>query len=79
VADIKDKEPNPNSESDYENTGKGEIIDVDPTAIVATATIKPEEPTKPEEGECLFHSQMWVKGNPLNFIVDRETRRTSSQ
>ena len=20
--------------------------------------------------ECLFHSQMWVKGNPLHFVVD---------
>jgi hypothetical protein len=28
------------------------------------------EPTDPEEGEHLFHSQMWVKGTPLHFIVD---------
>jgi hypothetical protein len=28
------------------------------------------EPNEPEEGECLFHSQMWVKGTPLHFIVD---------
>jgi hypothetical protein len=70
VAEIKDKEPNPDSESDSENTGKGQIIDADPTAIVATATIQPEEPTDPEEGEHLFHSQMWVKGTPLHFIVD---------
>jgi hypothetical protein len=70
VAEIKDKEPNPNSESDSENIGKGQIIDTDPTAIVATATIQPEEPTDPEEGEHLFHSQMWVKGTPLHFIVD---------
>jgi hypothetical protein len=70
VDDIKDKEPNPNSESDYENTGKRQIIDVDPTAIVATTTIQPEKPTDPEEGENLFHSQMWVKGTSLHFIVD---------
>jgi hypothetical protein len=56
VAEIKDKEPNPDSESDSENTGKGQIIDADPTAIVATTTIQPEEPTDPEEGEHLFHS-----------------------
>jgi hypothetical protein len=56
VADIKDKEPNPDSESDYENTDKRQIIDVDPTAIFTTATIQPEEPTDPKEGECLFHS-----------------------
>ena len=33
------------------NTGKGQIIDADPTAIVATTTIRPEEPTDPKEGE----------------------------
>jgi hypothetical protein len=75
VAEIKDKEPNPDSESDYENTGKGQIIDADPTAIVMTATIQPEEPTNPEEGEHLFHSQMWVKGTPLHFIVDSGSQK----
>jgi hypothetical protein len=75
VAEIKDKEPNPDSESDSENTGKGQIIDADPTAIVATATIQPEEPTDPEEGEHLFHSQMWVKGTPLHFIVDSGSQK----
>jgi hypothetical protein len=79
VVEIKDKEPNPDSESDYENTGKRQIIDTDPTTIVVTTTIQPEEPTDPEEGEHLFHSQMWVKGTPLHFIVDMEARRTSSQ
>jgi hypothetical protein len=33
-------------------------------------TIQLEEPEDPEEGECLFHSQMWVKGTPLHFIFD---------
>jgi hypothetical protein len=79
VAEIKDKESNPDSESDYENIGKRQIIDADPTAIVATTTIQLEEPTDPEEGECLFHSQMWVKGTPLHFIVDSGSQRTSSQ
>jgi hypothetical protein len=46
VAKIKDKESNPDSESDSENTGKRQIIDADPTAIVATATIQLEEPTR---------------------------------
>jgi hypothetical protein len=52
------------------NTGKRQIIDADPTTIVATTTIQPEEPTDHKEGEHLFHSQMWVKGTPLHFIVD---------
>jgi hypothetical protein len=75
VAEIKDKEPNPDSESDSENTGKRQIIDADPIAIVATAAIQPEEPTDPEEGERLFHSQMWVKGTPLHFIVDSGSQK----
>jgi hypothetical protein len=71
VAKIKDKEPNLDSESDSENNGKRQIINTDPTAIVAITTIQPKEPIDPEEGERLFHSQMWVKGTPLHFIVDR--------
>jgi hypothetical protein len=71
VVNIKDKDPNPESKSDSKNTGKRHIIDEDPIPIVATALIQPEEPTDPEEGEHLFHSQMWVKGTPLHFIVDR--------
>ena len=61
---------NPESKSDSENTDKRHIIDVDPTAIVATGIIQLEEPKDPEEGENLFHSHMWVKGNLLHFIVD---------
>jgi hypothetical protein len=75
VVEIKDKEPNPDSKSDSENTDRRQIIDADPTAIVVTATIQPEEPTDPEEGEHLFHSQMWVKGTPLHFIVDSGSQK----
>jgi hypothetical protein len=75
VAEIKDKEPNPGPESYSENNGKGQIIDVDPTAIVVTATIQPEVPTDPEEGECIFHSRMWVKGTPLHCIVDSGSQK----
>ena len=75
MAEIKDKEPNPDAKSDSENTGKRQIIDADPTAIVVTAAIQPEEPTDPEEGERLFHSQMWVKGTPLHFIVDSGSQK----
>jgi len=50
--------------------GKGkQIIDAKPSAIVVTAKIQKNEPEDPEEGECLFHSQMWVKVSPLQFIV----------
>jgi hypothetical protein len=59
-------------ESDLENIENRQIINTDPTAIVATATIQLEELVDPEEGEHLFHSQMWVKGTPLHFIVDSD-------
>jgi hypothetical protein len=52
VVEIKDKELNLDSESDSKITGKGQSIDADPTAIVTTASIQPEEPTDPKEGEC---------------------------
>ena len=55
MAEIKDKELNPDSESDYENTSKGQIIDAEPTTIFMTTIIQPEEPTDLEEGERLFH------------------------
>jgi hypothetical protein len=71
----KKKSLNPDSESDSENNGRRQIIDVDPTTIVATTMIQPEEPTDPEEGECLFHSHMWVKGTPLHFIVDSGSQK----
>jgi hypothetical protein len=75
VVEVKDKEPNPESKSDPENIENRQIIDVDPTSIVATATIQPEEPVDPEEGEHLFDSQMWVKGTPLHFIVDSDSQK----
>jgi hypothetical protein len=75
LAEIKDKELNPDSESDSKNTSKGHIIDADPTTIVTTTTIQPEEPTDPEEGEHLFHSQMWVKGTLLHFTVHRGSQK----
>jgi hypothetical protein len=52
VAKIKDMKLNPDSESDSENTSKGQIIDADPTPIVATATIQLEEPTEVGRQGC---------------------------
>jgi hypothetical protein len=57
------------------NIGKRQIIDVELTAIVVTATIQLEEPKNPKEGERLFHSQMWVKGTPLHFIFDSRSKK----
>jgi hypothetical protein len=70
VAELKKTESNPNLDSDLDNNKRRLIIDVEPTTTVTTATIQPEEPVDPEEGDHLFHSNMWVKGTPLHFIVD---------
>jgi hypothetical protein len=34
------------------------------------AKIQLDDSEELEEGEHLFHSQMWVKGTPLHFIID---------
>jgi hypothetical protein len=35
-----------------------------------TIILQPEEPKDHEEGEHLFHSQIYLKGTPPHFIVD---------
>ena len=75
MAEIKDKDLNPDSRFDSKNIDRRKIIDVDPIVIVATATIQLEEPIDLEKGEHLFHSQMWVKGTPLHFIVDSRSQK----
>jgi hypothetical protein len=52
VDEIKDTELN----LDSKNTDRRQIIDADPTVIVTTAKIQPEEPAYPEGGERIFHS-----------------------
>jgi hypothetical protein len=42
---------------------------------VATTKIHPNEPDDPEEGECLFHSHMWVKGTMFHLIVDSDSQK----
>jgi hypothetical protein len=75
VVEVKDKEPNPDSESDLENIENRQIIDAAPNATFMVATIQPKELVDLEEGECLFHSQMWMKGIPLHFIVDSGSQK----
>jgi hypothetical protein len=58
VAEIKDKELNPDSESDSKNTGRRQIIGVDPTSTISTTKIQSEELEDLEEGKHLFHSHM---------------------
>jgi len=80
LAEIKASESDPDSDSDSEpnvtvNDKGKQIIDAEPNVTVATTQIQPEDPEEPEEGERLFHSQMWVKGTALHFIVDSGSQK----
>eukprot|EP00253_Pinus_taeda_P033433 PITA_33433 len=79
MAELKVSESNACSDSESEpdkGNDKGKhIIDVEPNATIATMKIQKEEPKDPEEEEHLFHSQMWVKGSLLQFIVDRGSQK----
>jgi hypothetical protein len=63
------------SNSELEPKRGRQIIDTEPSATVATTKLQHGEPDEPKEGEHLFHSQMWVKGTPLHFIVDSGSQR----
>ena len=65
----------PESELDKGNYKGKKIIYADPNAIISTTNIQKEDPEDPEEGERLFHSQMWVKGSPLQFLIDSGSQK----
>jgi hypothetical protein len=70
VAEVKASELDAYYNSEPEPERGRRIIDAKPSATVATTKLQPGEPDEPEEGERLFHSQMWVKGTLLHFIID---------
>ena len=59
----------PKPEADKGDEKGNKIIDTDPSAIFSTTKLKREDPEDREDGECIFHSQMWVKGSPLHFLI----------
>jgi hypothetical protein len=75
VAEVKASESDAGSDSETEPERGRWIIDTEPSATIATTKLQPGEPDEPEEGERLFHSQMWVKGTPLHFIVDSGSQK----
>jgi hypothetical protein len=75
VAEVKAYESDVGSDSESELERGRWIIDMEPSAIVSTTKLQPGEPDEPEEGEHLFHSQMWVKGTPLHFIIDSGSQK----
>jgi hypothetical protein len=68
VLNLKETEPSPNLDFDSENIKRRQIIYFEPTATIRTKTIQKEKPEDIEQGEHLFHSQIWVKGTPIHFI-----------
>jgi hypothetical protein len=75
VAKVKASESDVDYDSEPEPERGRWIIDTEPSATVATTKLQPGEPDEPKEGERLFHSQMWVKGTPLHFIVDSDSQK----
>jgi hypothetical protein len=75
VAEVKASESDADYDFEPEPERGRQIIDAEPSASVATTNLQPGEPDEPEEGECLFHSHMWVKGTPLHFIVDSGSQK----
>jgi hypothetical protein len=75
VAKVKASESDVGSQSNPELERGIHIIDVESNAIVSTTKLQTGELDDLEEGECLFHSQMWVKGTPLHFIIDRGSQK----
>jgi hypothetical protein len=69
---MKASDPEVDSNSQSNTKGGKHIINVEPSATIATTKFQQREPKELEEGECLFHSQMWVKGALLHFIVDSD-------
>jgi hypothetical protein len=69
VAELKTYESEVDFDSESNPEGGKQIIDVEPSSTVATTKVWPSELEEPKEGECLFHSKMWVKGAPIHFII----------
>ena len=56
MADLKEKESEPVSDSNLEKNKGKQIMDTEPTSTIMIKTIQPKELDDPEEGEHLFHS-----------------------
>jgi hypothetical protein len=75
VAEVKASESNVGSDSESKLERGIWIIDAEPNGTIATTKLQPNELDEPEEGEHLFHSQMWVKGTLLHFIIDSSIQK----
>ena len=72
---LKDFESEVDSDSKSNLESGKKIIDVEPRAIVTTTKVQPSKLEELEEGEHLFHSQMWVKGTLLHLIFYSDSKK----
>jgi hypothetical protein len=72
VVNLKASKSDVDSKYEYPEVGKW-INDVEPSASFSTTKVQPSKPEEPEERERFFHSQMWVKGALLHFIIDNNS------
>jgi hypothetical protein len=72
---MKDFESEDDSDSESNPKGGKRIINDEPSSTVSTTKFWSNEPEEPEEEECLFHSQMWVKRAPVHFIVNSDSHK----
>jgi hypothetical protein len=75
VVELKASKSKADSNSESNTEGWKHIIDSQPSATVTTTKFQRSEPEEPEEGECIFHSQVWVKGDLLHFIVNSSSQK----
>ena len=69
VAKLKASELDPNTNSNSKLEKGKHIIGVEPSTTITTTQNQLDDLEELEEGELLFHSQMWVKGDLLHFII----------
>ena len=75
MADLKDFESEGDSNFESKPEGGKNIIDAEQSATITTTKVRPSKLEELEEGECLFHSQMWVKVSMIHFIIDRGSQK----
>jgi hypothetical protein len=75
MVELKAFESKDDSDSESNPEGGKHIINVEPNSTIATTKFRPSKPKELEEGEHLFHSQMWVKGASIHFVFDRVSQK----
>jgi hypothetical protein len=75
MVEMKDFDSEVDFDSESNPEGGKRIIDDEPSSMFVTTKVRLSKPEEPKEGERLFHSQMWVKGAPIHFIVDSGSQK----